>query len=165
MRLFRPIVKLSLFWAVPTAQKIEPHSLIQPLGSWVFSALSGCLMQGYSRKLQPISCRSGSWSLSWPHRGDFESHTTPEHRGFHTEAAVPPAGLDARSVPAPALMSHDSGARKGVKASRFRGWTCFSASIVSGSNAYTTSTYDFVVDTLLQRPVILISSIDQFCIR
>ena len=89
MRLFRPIVKLSLFRAVLTAQKKEPHSLIQPLGSWVFSALSGCLMQGYSRKLRPISCRSGSWSLSWPHRGDLKSRTTSRAQRFPCGSSSP----------------------------------------------------------------------------
>ena len=35
--------------------------------SWFFSALPGrYLMQGFSRKLQRVSCCSASWSLSWP---------------------------------------------------------------------------------------------------
>ena len=33
--------------------------------SWFFSALPD-LMQGFSRKLQRVSCCSASWSLSWP---------------------------------------------------------------------------------------------------
>ena len=189
---FGRLLKSSLF-GCSNRRKNEPHSfntpflLVFPFFSGLASPSSGIaalfrkfLLDSWlimptlppapnsrvSGRLQPSLCSSCLVKFIIGFTTSLRRDPQARLKGFPTQISSTPL---IRSFHPPTLgtrlMSHDSGARKGLKASKLRGWTCFSASIVSGSSAYTTSTYDFVVDTLLQRPVMLISSIDQFCIR